>query len=209
MKHLVIAGAGEFGRELYWTIKGANGYGTEFDIKGYLDDAPEPEKVAKLQKPLLGSTKEYQISEDDVFTCAIANPAAREVVIQKLLDKGAKFISIVHKTAIIHGSVNLGKGMVVCPFTVIGDSSVIGDYVVLNGFSAIGHDCVVGEYTCMMSHVDVTGHANVGRRVFIGGGAGTVPGVKIGDDAYIGAGSVVLKKVNPGIKVFGNPAVPI
>ena len=33
MKHLVIAGAGEFGRELYWTIKGANGYGTEYDIR--------------------------------------------------------------------------------------------------------------------------------------------------------------------------------
>lgn len=209
MKHLVIAGAGEFGRELYWTIQGAKGYGTEYDIKGYLDDAPNPDKIEKLQKPLLGNIAEYSISEGDVFTCAIANPEARELVICQLLNKGAEFISIIHKTAIIHGNVQLGKGVVLCPYTVIGDSSKIGDFSVLNGFSGIGHDCVVGDYTCIMSHVDITGHAMVGRKVFIGGGAGTVPGVKIGDSAYIGAGSVVLKKVKPGMKVFGNPAVQI
>ncbi len=209
MKHLVIAGAGEFGRELYWTIEGAKGYGTEYDIKGYLDDAPDPDKIKKLQRPMLGAIEEYPIAEGDVFTCAIANPAEREIVIQKLLDKGGEFIQIIHKTAIIHGNVRLGRGVVVCPFTVIGDSSRIGDYAVLNGFSGIGHDCVVGRFTCIMSHVDLTGHATVGSKVFIGGGAGTVPGVRIGDGAYIGAGSVVLKKVKPGVKVFGNPAVQI
>lgn len=208
MKNLVIAGAGEFGRELYWNLFDFRGYGSEFQIKGYIDDA-NPDEITKLQMPLLGTISDYTISEDDVFTCAIASPPAREKVIGALLDNGAKFIDIIHKTAIIHGSVQRGRGIVMCPYSAIGDSAVIGDFVVLNGLSAIGHDCVVGDYTCIMSHVDITGHTVIGRNVFIGGGAGTVPKARIGDGAYVGAGSVVLRKVNPGAKVFGNPAVEI
>ena len=32
------------------------------------------------------------------------------------------------------------------------------------------------------------------------------PSTKIGDGAYVGIGSVVLRRVKPGVKVFGNPA---
>lgn len=48
----------------------------------------------------------------------------------------------------------------------------------------------------------------VGRNVWIGGGAIVLPGVTIGDDAVIGAGSVVTRDVGPGVTVFGNPANP-
>ena len=208
MKNLIIAGAGEFGRELYWTILDSKGYGTEFQIKGYVDSA-DSARLTKLQVPLLGTVEDYQIEEDDVFTCAIGNPGSREKVVKCLLERGARFIPVIHKTAIIHGSVKMGDAIIMCPYTAIGDSSEIGNYVVLNGFSAIGHDSVVGDYTCIMSHCDITGHTKIGKKVFIGGGAGTVPKAKIGDGAYVGAGSVVLRKVNPGAKVFGNPAVEI
>ncbi len=48
----------------------------------------------------------------------------------------------------------------------------------------------------------------IGRNVWIGGGAMILPGVKIGDDAIIGAGSVVSRDVAPGVTVVGNPARP-
>lgn len=47
---------------------------------------------------------------------------------------------------------------------------------------------------------------NIGRNVWIGGGAIILPGVTIGDDAIIGAGSVVTRDVQPGQTVAGNPA---
>ena len=37
MRHLVIIGAGGFGREVYGVAREAVGYGTDFDVKGYLD----------------------------------------------------------------------------------------------------------------------------------------------------------------------------
>ena len=47
---------------------------------------------------------------------------------------------------------------------------------------------------------------HIGRNVWIGGGAIILPGVSIGDDALIGAGSVVTHDVPAGAKAFGNPA---
>lgn len=48
----------------------------------------------------------------------------------------------------------------------------------------------------------------VGRNVWIGSGAIILPGVTIGDDAIVGAGSVVTRDVAPGATVAGNPARP-
>ncbi len=209
MKQLIIVGAGEFGRELYWTIQGSIGYGTDYRIKGFIDDDDSLEKVSKLSAPFLGKIDEYTVEKEDVFTCAIASPSSREIVINRMLDRKSEFIDIIHSSSIIHGTVKLGKGVIVSPYTCIGDASVIGNYTVINGLSCIGHDCVIGEFTCIMSHCDITGHSEIGRKVFIGGGARTVPGTKIEDEAYVGAGSVVLRKVKIGKKVFGNPAKEI
>jgi len=46
----------------------------------------------------------------------------------------------------------------------------------------------------------------IGRNVWIGGGAILLPGVTVGDDALIGAGSVVTRDVPAGETVAGNPA---
>lgn len=46
----------------------------------------------------------------------------------------------------------------------------------------------------------------IGRNVWIGSAAIVLPGVTIGDDAIIGAGSIVTRDVAPGATVAGNPA---
>jgi maltose O-acetyltransferase len=49
----------------------------------------------------------------------------------------------------------------------------------------------------------------IGSNVWIGGGAIILPGVHIGDDAIIGAGSVVTHDVPAGATIAGNPARPV
>jgi maltose O-acetyltransferase len=46
----------------------------------------------------------------------------------------------------------------------------------------------------------------IGKHVWIGGGAIILPGISIGDDAVIGAGSVVTRDVPAGATLVGNPA---
>jgi maltose O-acetyltransferase len=47
---------------------------------------------------------------------------------------------------------------------------------------------------------------SIGQNVWIGGGAIILPGVRIGDDAVVGAGAVVTRDVPQGVTVLGNPA---
>jgi maltose O-acetyltransferase len=50
------------------------------------------------------------------------------------------------------------------------------------------------------------GAVHVGKRAYIGAAALILPGVTIGDDAIIGAGSVVSRDVPPKAFAVGNPA---
>ena len=44
------------------------------------------------------------------------------------------------------------------------------------------------------------------RGARVGGGAVICPGVEIGEEAFVGAGAVVVGDVPPGVVVVGNPA---
>ncbi len=50
------------------------------------------------------------------------------------------------------------------------------------------------------------GKVKIGNNVFIGASSLILPGVKIGDNVIIGAGSVVTKDIPSGMVVAGNPA---
>lgn len=49
----------------------------------------------------------------------------------------------------------------------------------------------------------------IGKNVWIGGGTIILPGVKIGDNCVIGAGSVVTKSIPDNMIAFGNPCTVI
>jgi maltose O-acetyltransferase len=49
----------------------------------------------------------------------------------------------------------------------------------------------------------------IGDDAWLGGGSIVLPGVSIGDAAVVGAGSVVTRDVPPGVTVAGNPARPV
>src|SRR5690606_7015162 len=46
----------------------------------------------------------------------------------------------------------------------------------------------------------------IGRNAWVGGGAVLLPGVTVGDDAIVGAGAVVTRDVPAGVTAVGNPA---
>lgn len=50
------------------------------------------------------------------------------------------------------------------------------------------------------------GRVDIGNNVFIGGGSIILPGVKIGNNVIVGAGSVVNRDVPDNLIVAGNPA---
>jgi serine O-acetyltransferase len=81
----------------------------------------------------------------------------------------------------------------------------------------IGETAVVGARSVIMSGVVVGArswdshdrHAKIGADVIVGTGAVLLGPVRIGDGARIGANSVVLGDVDPGVLVIGSPARPL
>lgn len=66
----------------------------------------------------------------------------------------------------------------------------------------IAHDGSMRKFT---GHIKV-GVVEIGNKVFVGNDSMILPGVKIGDNVIIGAGSVVTKDVPSGCVYAGNPA---
>lgn len=56
---------------------------------------------------------------------------------------------------------------------------------------------------------NVTSYVKIGKNCFIGAHSIILPGVTIGDEVIVGAGSVVTKDVDNNTIVAGNPARPI
>jgi serine O-acetyltransferase len=83
--------------------------------------------------------------------------------------------------------------------------------IVIHGNSEIGDECIIRQ-GCTLGNksLDRPNDApKLGKRVNIGAGAKILGAVTVGDDAIIGANSVVLKDVPPGMIAVGLPAMNI
>ena len=205
MKEIIIVGAGGFGRELLQWIKDINKIENRWIIKGFIDDNLSALDNYKCDYKVIGKVKEWQPEENEVFACAIANPKTKENVVKNLKAKGAKFESIIHPKAIIGGFNKIGEGIVIYPGARLTVNITIGKFVTLLS-SGIGHDVQIGDFSTISSHCGVNGKTKLGKRVFLGSNSTIAPGRRIGDDVYIGAGSVVIRNIKSCSKVFGNPA---
>ena len=79
-----------------------------------------------------------------------------------------------------------------------------GGPVVINASAVIGDNVDIYQYTTIGSSFFHA--AQIGNNVYIGPSVCIVEDVKIGDGATIGAGTVVVKDVDAGTTVAGNPA---
>ena len=79
----------------------------------------------------------------------------------------------------------------------------------------IGDDCLFAPRVTLLAHDASTkagtgftkiGRVDIGNRVFLGAGVIVLPGTTIGDDAIVGAGSLVSADIAPGAVASGIPA---
>lgn len=104
-------------------------------------------------------------------------------------------------------NVHFGK-MVYANFnlTVVDDSEIyVGDYTMIGPnviIATAGHP-VLPELREKAYQYNIPVH--VGRNVWLGAGVVIVPGVTIGDNTVIGAGSVVTKDIPANVVAVGNP----
>lgn len=112
-----------------------------------------------------------------------------------------------------HGRLHhLGEECQILPTTVISDPEYvsIGDNVRFSTCTVLGHDGSIAMLDRALGEpLDSVGYVVIHDNVFIGYGAIVMPNVKIGPNAIVAAGSVVVKDVPPETIAGGVPAAPI
>lgn len=209
MKDLIIVGAGGLGREVLQMCMEINNISQRWNIKGFIDDNLKALEDKKCEYKVLGTISGWIPRSNEIFVMAIANPKIKKIIVETLKVKGALFDTIISPRAFIATTAQIGKGSIISPFCFVSDNVVLGQCVFFNAYTSIGHDTVMGDFSSTMGHVDITGCCIVGQETYWGSGARALPSSKIGDCAFVGAGSVVLRKVKAGDKVFGIPAMSI
>ena len=227
MKDLLIIGAGGFGREVFgFAIDNPNN-GREYRVKGFLDsrrnalggfvtmagrvegltgEGTSIQEKYRREVGVVGDPKTYAPGPDDVFVCALGDPRDKIEYAQPILDKGGRFINLLHPWAAVSVYMRIGVGCIVAPFASISCDTQIGNFVVVNGYAGIGHDVQIGDWCEIDGHCLIAGGVQIGAFAKVHAGAVILPGKKVGAGATIGAGSVVVANVPEGETVFGNPA---
>lgn len=73
----------------------------------------------------------------------------------------------------------------------------------------IAHNADIGENALVIAHAMVAGSAIIGERAWIAPSAAIMNQLTIGAGAVVGLGAVVVKSVEAGATVVGNPAKPL
>lgn len=203
-KDLIIVGAGDFGREAYQLAKTINKINPQWNIKGFINDIPDALDGIKIDAKIIGTIKDWNPSENEVFVLGIASPSGKEKVVKILKSKGAHFETLIHPAALIGDYVEFGEGCVVGGRSSVGSCSKIGNFVHIAG-SMVGQDAEIGDFSTTTGFANLT-NSKIGKGVFVGSHAVVMNKLKVGDGAFICVGSIVVSNVKPGTKVFGNPA---
>lgn len=203
MKDLIIVGAGGMGRKVFVCLKRLNTDG-KWNILGFIDDNSHALDGKKCDLGIIGRISDWQPTEDQVFVMGIADPRVKHKVSDALLAKGAKFETIVSPDVILGDYVQIGEGSVIMTPYNVESGAQIGRFVTMLG-STIALDGVLGDYSTTTGFANLT-YANIGKEVYVGSHAVILENVTVGDGAYIGVGSIVMKDVPANAQVFGSPA---
>lgn len=209
-KQLLIIGAGGLGREtLAWALQAQETH-SDWEVCGFLDGNREALSGYPLpgngRYNVVGDPNSYRPSSNDVFVCAIGEPATKMKICRTMQERGGEFVNVIHPSALIGPGCQLGLGNIICPFVTLTTNVVIGDFNVLNIYAGLGHDSRLGDGCILNGKCEVNGNARLEEGVYMGCQSAVLPGVIVGAYSKIGAGSVAVRNVRPRTTVMGVPA---
>ena len=209
MKNIIIVCAGSTAQEVYFIIKSINKHAettsqeAPYHILGFFSDVPNALDGSGIQEKIIGTIQDWQPIGDEVYAMGLSDPKEKEKLATLLKKRGCKFETLISPSCDIWGEITIGEGCIIMN-GVIENKAILGDFVNIQG-SAIGQYSKIGDYSTTTAYANIPG-STLEKRVFVGSHAVVLKNRKVGDDAFICAGSIVVSNVKPGTKVFGVPA---
>ena len=207
MKNIIILGASGHACIVHDVFASENKY----NVVGFVD--PDFEKETIIQGiPVLGNDKDIpnivRDNEVEGFFVALGVNHIRQPLVNMVLAMGLnlELVTGVHHNAVVSPHAKLGAGVVVMPGSVINAGSTIAEGCVVNTGATIDHGSTLESYAHIGPGAHLGGNCFVGHRSYIGLGASVIHGIKVSNDAVVGAGSVVIRDVEKLSLTCGVPA---
>lgn len=127
---------------------------------------------------------------------------------QRLSTLPMRWATLIHPSAYVDPSVEIGAGTVVFAGAVVQPDTRVGMHAIVNTGACVDHDCVIEDFAHVAPGVHVAGGVIIGEGAFLGVGASVIPGRSIGRWAIVGAGAAVVRDVSAATTVVGVPARP-
>jgi len=120
-------------------------------------------------------------------------------------DENQKPISLPHIGGVqIGDDVEVGNFCCICRGTL--DNTCVGEGSKIDDQCHISHNVFVGNNAIITGGVHIAGSTVVGHSVWIGPNSTILNGITVSDSSTVGIGSVVIRPVEEGVHVLGNPA---
>ncbi len=204
---MVIIGAKGFAKEVLQVVHQNN----ELQNLAFYDDVnlDIKENLYNLF-PILNSldkAQHYFETVSNKFTIGIGNPILRKKLYEKFTEIGGEFTSTI-STSLIIGNYNntIEAGCNIMQNVVITNDVTIKKGTIINQITSIGHDVLIGQFCEICPNVSISGNCIIDDFTFIGTGAIILPGIRIGKNVIIGAGTVVTKDIEDNSVAVGSPA---
>lgn len=200
VRRILIVGAGGFGREvLLWACEAWPDHAAK--IAGFISADP----ALPVPLPILGDPATFVPAPGDGLLLAIGIPRVRRRVAEALLARDARFLTLVHPTAIVAPSATIGPGSILCPYSISSDAARLGRFTLMNYHSSLGHDASTGDFAVLSPYATLGGGASIADDVFLGLHASVGPGKSIGPRSKVSANSAALTDAPADSLVFGVP----
>jgi sugar O-acyltransferase (sialic acid O-acetyltransferase NeuD family) len=204
---LLVVGSSGHASVVVGAIELAGGY----RVAGYLDDTLPRGAIRRGYLVLGGLNDAVSICTDqhinDVII-AIGDNWWRRKVYSDLIRNcpNLKFPAVIHPSAIIAASAEIGGGTAVLAGSHVGPGSRIGNFCIINTGSSIDHDCTIYDFASIAPGVFMGGVVQIGECSAIGVGASISDRISIGSHAVVGTGAVVVRDIPDLVVAYGNPA---
>lgn len=200
-----IIGAGTYG-QTYASYLIESG----IEIIGFIDDDPSLWGTEIMGVPVIGDfecLKKSSFREwiNNIY-CPIGDNIIRERYLSESKKMGYNIPNFIHPTADIGPNVQLGEANYILARSVIMPHTVTSDYLMVSIGSTIGHHVAIEKSVFISSGVNIGANLSIKEYAYIGIGATILSNIdEIGKGALIGAGSVIIKSVEPEATMVGNP----
>ena len=148
---------------------------------------------------------------DDLFgsgryVVAVADPAVRRSLAQRICLRGLLPTSVVHPRAALAHDVRVPSGGIVLANAFVSTGVRLDAHTQVQYNVSIGHDSVLHEFVTVLPGANIAGNVVLDPDVTVGSNASVLQGLLVGARTFVGSGAVVTKNHPADRVLVGVPA---